>query len=396
MKNTKNYLYLLLVAGLVLILSACNLQTGAQETQDPQLIYTAAAQTVQAQLTQAVVPPTSEVLVTPVLPTETSPIVPTITSVIPATNTPVPTAVPPTAVPPTPTQIPIPCDRGTFVTDVTYKDGTEVTAGTTFVKTWRLRNNGSCTWNSSYAVVFESGDALGGPAAVQLTTGTVAPGQEVDISVTLKAPETAKTYQGYWKLRNGSGLVFGLGADAKAAFWVKVTVVNPVTPTPAAVVTYDLISKAPSAVWSTDAGPLAYGDADDDAPGVAVTVDSLKLENGNTYNRVLATYPHRITNGYIKGIFPSYVVQANDKLRYTIGLKYDCTGGKVRYQLKYLEGATETLLGEWVETCDNTLVSVEKDLSTLAGKTIQLVLIVSTEGDFVKDFAVWVNPRIEH
>lgn len=392
MAKIKFYLVVLFAAGLMLALGACNLQNGTPVAQDPQLIYTAAAQTVQAQLTQGAPTATpGQVLITPVEPTQ----VPA-TEVIVPTNTLQPTAVPPTPVPPTPTQIPIPCDRGTFVTDVTYKDGTEVIAGTTFVKTWRLRNNGSCTWNSSYSLVFDSGDALGGPASVQLTTGTVAPGQEIDVSVTLKAPETPKTYQGYWKLRNGSGLVFGLGDDATKPFWVKIVVVSPVTPTPAATITFDLVSKAPSAEWSTDAGSLPYGDRDKDSDGIAVALDSAKLENGKTYNRVLATYPHQVTNGYIQGVFPSYVVNAYDKLRFTLGLKADCTGGKVRYQLKYREGGTDTLLGEWVKTCDGSLISVEKDLAPLAGKTVQLVLIVTTEGDFVKDFSMWVNPRIEH
>ena len=33
-------------------------------------------------------------------------------------------------------------------------DNTEIAAGTTFVKTWRLKNNGSCTWTSGYSRVF--------------------------------------------------------------------------------------------------------------------------------------------------------------------------------------------------------------------------------------------------
>jgi hypothetical protein len=304
--------------------------------------------------------------------------------------------VPPTPAPPTATPIPIPCDRATFVKDVTYPDNTEVPAGTSFVKTWRLRNNGSCTWNSSYSLVFESGDAMGGPAAIQLTTGTVAPGQEVDVSVTLKAPDSAKTYQGNWKLRNGSGLVFGIGADAKTAFWVKIKVINPVTPTPSATITFDLISKAPSADWSTGAGSLPYGDRDRDAAGIAVTADGLKLEDNKTYNRVLATYPQQVDNGFIQGIFPSYVVQNGDHLRFSVGFKANCTNGKVRFQVKYREGGTDTLVGEWVKVCDGALLAVDKDLSSLATKTVQLILVVSTEGSFDTDFAVWLNPRIEH
>jgi hypothetical protein len=152
-------------------------------------------------------------------PTELPPAVPT-------------TAAPPTEVPATATASPtatvtptsIPCDRAAFVSDVTVPDGTDYAPGATLTKTWRLRNNGSCTWTSGYALVFDHGDSMGAPATQQLTTGTVAPGQTIDISVTLTAPASEGTYRGYFKLRNPSGVVFGIGANADVAFWVEIEV----------------------------------------------------------------------------------------------------------------------------------------------------------------------------
>ena len=43
-------------------------------------------------------------------------------------------------------------------------------------------------------------------------------------TVELKAPDTPGTYQGYWKLRNPAGDVFGLGEKADKDFWVKINV----------------------------------------------------------------------------------------------------------------------------------------------------------------------------
>jgi hypothetical protein len=145
-----------------------------------------------------------------------------------------------------------------------------------------LRNNGSCTWNSSYALVFDRGDSMGGPASAQLTTGTVAPGQLIDVSVTLKAPSTAGTYQGYWKLRNGAGVIFGIGADAGSPFWVKIKSINPITPTPSANVAFNFLSKASSAEWHNATTILPWGDPGEDSPGVAASLDS-KLEDSKTY-----------------------------------------------------------------------------------------------------------------
>ena len=43
--------------------------------------------------------------------------------------------------PPPPTIAPAGCDKAAFVADVTVPDGTLFTAGTTFIKTWRLKNS---------------------------------------------------------------------------------------------------------------------------------------------------------------------------------------------------------------------------------------------------------------
>jgi hypothetical protein len=208
-----------------IIVGACNFP-GSGAT--PDFEATSAAQTVAARLTQAsmetvIEPP-------PLLTTEPPPEPPPVSS---PTDTPIPTtAVPPTEVPtntPTVTKTEIPCDRAAFITDVTIPDGEEIDPGDSFTKTWRLRNNGSCTWTSSYSLIFDHGDSMGGPAAVQLTSSTVEPGQSVDISVDLTAPNTPGTYKGFWMLRNGSGVVFGIGVNANVAFWVEIVVPEPAT-----------------------------------------------------------------------------------------------------------------------------------------------------------------------
>jgi hypothetical protein len=98
----------------------------------------------------------------------------------------------------------------TFIADVTYPDGTIVSPGQNFSKTWRIKNVGTCTWNSDYLLVFDSGKAMNGPNAVQLTDVHIPPGETLDISVALTAPETPGTYRGDWKFRDPHGNIFGL------------------------------------------------------------------------------------------------------------------------------------------------------------------------------------------
>ncbi len=125
-----------------------------------------------------------------------------------------------------PTATSVCVDRAQFVADVTIPDNTNLEPGKSFQKTWRLRNAGSCTWYSTYALVYASGNQMGGPSSAQLGR-TVIPGDTIDLSVNLKAPSANGTYRGNWKLRNSAGVLFGLGQDASEPFWVQI-VVGPV------------------------------------------------------------------------------------------------------------------------------------------------------------------------
>jgi hypothetical protein len=154
------------------------------------------------------------------------------------TTVPSPTAVPSvTNMPPsaTPTNIPIPCNWAQFSMDVTIPDDTEIQANTEFAKTWQLKNVGSCTWNSSYQLIYDHGDKMGSPDSVQFSNADVPPGSTVNLSVKLKAPADAGTYQGYFKLRSPQGVVFGIGGSTKEAFFVRIVskaaaVVEPIIP----------------------------------------------------------------------------------------------------------------------------------------------------------------------
>ncbi len=204
-----------LLLSLSLLLSACNLpsQTTPTSPPSPDVIATSVALTASAQLTQAAPPPTVPVIASP---TTAGPL---------PTNTTVPTS------PPAASPTPIPCNLAGFVTDVTYTDGTEVAAGSTFTKTWRLLNEGSCAWTSGYRLIFDHGDRMNAPSEVPITSGSVEPGETVDISVDLKAPDSPGTYRGYFMLRSPDNIVFGVGSKGQTAFWVEIVVPEPETPT---------------------------------------------------------------------------------------------------------------------------------------------------------------------
>jgi len=201
---TKRRLFTLLPLLILLLLTACNLPRPNAATETPgDPIGTAAAQTVAALST--LLPP--KVTITPAV-THTSTPQATLTTQPQTTSDGTPAAR---------------CDAGEFVSDVTIPDGTSMTPGQAFTKTWRLKNTGSCTWTTSYRVVFDSGVSLGAPASFNLPT-SVPPDAIVDISVQMIAPSEVKDYTSNWKLQNASGVTFGLGEDGTKSFWVKIKV----------------------------------------------------------------------------------------------------------------------------------------------------------------------------
>jgi hypothetical protein len=214
----KNRASLIPVSILILAMVACNLRSAGTPGSDLGAGSTAVAQTVAALVQQATPGNTATLL--PISATATP---------NPATNTPIPAtpvgATATTAV--LPSQV---CDDGQFISE-TIPDGSTEAPGASFVKTWRLKNIGTCTWTSSYNVVFVNGNVMDAPSAVPLT-GNVAPGQEVDLAIPMQAPTAPGNYTGNWTLRNASGVLFGLGAT-NGPFWIKISVPSP-SATPAA------------------------------------------------------------------------------------------------------------------------------------------------------------------
>jgi hypothetical protein len=99
------------------------------------------------------------------------------------------------------------CEDASYIKDVTIPDGTVLTPGESFTKTWKFRNTGSCNWTSDFSIVFVSGNEMDGAS-----TGiakTVKPNKIAEISVELTAPDDEGTYYGYWQLEDEYGNTFG-------------------------------------------------------------------------------------------------------------------------------------------------------------------------------------------
>jgi hypothetical protein len=211
---TKMRTFWIVAVAFLVLLTSCKMPAPATPTKaDPQALFTAAAQTAEARrVLLAKNSPTASPVTpqTPTPPQESA--TPTVGGPLAAT-----VIVPPTGAPGTIT------DKAEFVADLSVPDGEAHAPNEPFVKTWRLKNVGTTTWTTAYALVFISGALMSGPASLPMPK-EVPPGEMVDISVQLIAPPETGIIQGFWKLRNASDEVFGVGVDATGPIWVTISV----------------------------------------------------------------------------------------------------------------------------------------------------------------------------
>lgn len=179
---------LTLLLAISLLASAC----GASRL-DETAMSTAVAQTVQAQNTLETVPAATS----PAL-SETVPPAPLASLAATVTGTPLTGAVAGL------------CSASASLVGETYPDGTIVQPGETFIKVWHVQNNGTCTWDSTWQLIYYSGDRMDG-SAVYSFPQPAQPGQTVEVPIILRAPAQNGSYTGEWMLKAPWGQSFGVG-----------------------------------------------------------------------------------------------------------------------------------------------------------------------------------------
>jgi len=128
----------------------------------------------------------------------------------------------------------------------TIPDGTQFDPGDSFVKSWTLRNDGTCEWTTDCRMVFESGSQMGGPASTDLTE-VVAPGETYKVDIPMTAPSSDGDYSGFWRFKAADGTKMG-------QYWVKITVGEPAPPPAAFAVTSVSYSVSPAMILFTCPG----------------------------------------------------------------------------------------------------------------------------------------------
>jgi hypothetical protein len=117
------------------------------------------------------------------------------------------------------------CNAAYFVGDVApILDNSEVQAGSTFVKTWVIRNVGACTWYPSYFIYWYSGARMEAPAYIDFPE-VVPPNKNLFLSVTLVAPDEPGKYYQHWYFRDPEYIQFGIGPNFDEPLRMRIIVV---------------------------------------------------------------------------------------------------------------------------------------------------------------------------
>jgi len=219
---------------------------------------------------------------------------PTATARVPAPKTSAPaTQAASTKVPSAPTNTAAPSSAGTctdsaaFVADVTVPDNTTVDKGEAFTKTWRIRNTGTCTWTPSYTLVFKSGEQMSAPDARPLD-GQTKPGNALDISVEMSAPNAAASYRADFEIHDPSGKAIPI--DQASTLWVIVSVGGSIassgggaTSTPSGATSSGATS-TPGSGGGTGSGyapaTCAYTVSQTNVDAVVVAINAYRTQNG--------------------------------------------------------------------------------------------------------------------
>ena len=382
-----------IVLALAAVLSAC--QKGAPRPPTSTLsgeamVDTAAAQTVAAIGTEIYQGKNPTLVPATLTPAPQS--APTVAPISAGATTPAPLAAPAqnASGTPAPSLSGGPCtNQASFVRDVTIPDGAQMLPRFTFVKTWELKNTGTCTWTPDYSVVFaKRGVAMDGPAAAPiLSSGEVKPGDSVQVSVTLRAPAQPGDYAGDWQLRSADNQLFGTGPAAASPFFVKISVEE---------TTFAFADYTCSAKWSTGAGDLPCPGKDGDSQGYILPAANPGMEDGKSREGPgWLVYPQPTGNGSIVGRFPALVVPEHADFRATISCRPDSPGCYVHFKITYqVDNGPEQVLGEWNEGTDGNVTDIISDLNMVSGKSTAFNFYVSVTGAPDQSRGVWFNPQI--
>jgi hypothetical protein len=207
----------------------------------------------------------------------------------------------------------------------------------------------------------------------------------------MRAPIKPGVYRSDFKLQNAAGVQFGLSRNKEDTFWVEINVQESVT-------TLDFVEQSCAAQWISGAGSLPCPGQDGDSRGFVLRVNNPRLENGEIGNNPgLLTFPQKVRDGYITGVYPTYRVQNGDRFQSIVNCEEGAENCFVVFRLDYqIDSGDIQTHWAFLEQYEGISYQADVDLSPLAGHDVNFILSVLAVGPADDDRAIWGAPRIIH
>jgi hypothetical protein len=244
----------------------------------------------------------------------------------------------------------------------------------------------------------------------------VTPGQAVDISISLTAPELPGVYKSIWSFEDTTGKRFGLGAASTGEIWVQVKVIagptSTSTPVPeptqtstptlappfistAEILAYDFINEVCSAQWQSNNVTKPCPGSVSEAQNTLTLVTMPTLEDGKTSRYPAIRVKPGAANGTVAGIYPEYLVQPGDHFRAIASCEADAAMCSVLFRVSYQDAnGTSTDLWAVGEFYDQKYTEINIDLTALAGQKVKFILNITSLNSDPGNSALWVSPGI--
>ncbi len=288
--------------------------------------------------------------------------------------------------------------------------------------------NPSGSAHKSVTVVVEDEEPEGEPDLVITTIAKVAGSGGYRIGYTVKnqgdsscASTTSKLYVGgvYKASDTVPALIAGASASRQFSSWtydptnhaVKVVadatdVVdeedednNEKAASVTAEVLVNFVDKANLAEWEagSPATSLSFPGSTSDSNGFACYRTSVKLEDGDTYAKVLETHPKWVGNGWIDGFYPELTVPLGAWFVADVGFIQGATGSDgVTFRVWFWQEGSDipNVLDDVDAEYDGDLDVLEINLASIVGRTGRIGLQVLAGSSSGQDWAVWATARM--
>ena len=106
---------------------------------------------------------------------------------------------------PTPTDVG--CYNSALVSE-TIPSGSRLNPGERFVKTWNIKNTGTCDWNREFKITYVGGYDFQGADTTRIRQGVTAE-STIEVSMSIDAPNDPDNYSSYWQIATDEGVLFG-------------------------------------------------------------------------------------------------------------------------------------------------------------------------------------------